>query len=97
MGAAVVKEARVAGHSRLLNLLTESSEYVKDHSSKDLNEYPTLKTLWHRVNGPIFKRIKPKQVAESVLSVQYDIEFCKDSHNFRMVHFKDYVINNING
>ncbi|MBV1873728.1 MAG: hypothetical protein KUG80_03050 [Gammaproteobacteria bacterium] len=97
MGAAVVKEARVAGHSRLLNLLTESSEYVKDHSSKDLNEYPALKALWYRVNGPIFKRIKPKQVAESVLSVQYDIEFCEDSHNFRMVHFKDYVINNING
>lgn len=97
MGSAVLKEAQVAGHSRLLNLLTESSEYVKDHSSKDLNEYPALKTLWHRVNGPIFKRIKPEQVAESVLSVQYDIDFCQDSRNFRMVHFKDYVINSING
>ena len=97
MGTVVLKEARESGHNRLLNLLTESSEYVKDHSSKDLNEYPVLKALWYRVNGPIFKRIKPEQVAESVLSVQYDIEFCQDSHNFRMVHFKDYVINDIKG
>ena len=95
MGASVVKEARVAGHTRLLSLLQESSEFVKDDSSKELNDYPVLKELWFRVNGPIFKRIKPEQVAQSVLSAQYDVEFCKDNGNFRMVHFKDYVIDHI--
>ena len=95
IGASVVKEARVAGHRRLLNLLQESSEFVKDDSSKELNNYPALKELWVLVNGPIFKRIKPEQVAESVLSAQYDVEFCKDNGNFRMVHFKDYVIDHI--
>ncbi len=96
IGASVVKEAKVEGQNRLLALLKESESFLKD-GQQDLKNYPTLRELWYRVNGPVFKKITPQQVAQSVLKAEYDVEFCKNPDNHRMVIFKDYVLKEIEG
>lgn len=96
LGAAAVKEAKVEGQNRLLSLLKESALFLED-DKQDIKEYPALRELWYRVNGPIFKKITPQQVAQSVLKAEYDVEFCQDPKNYRMVIFKDYVLKDLDG
>ncbi len=96
IGASAVKEAKVAGHSRLLGLLKEAALFT-ENDTQSLDGFPVLKELWYRVNGPFFKKITPQQVANSVLKAKYDIDFCSDAENFRLVHFKDYVLEDVNG
>lgn len=96
IGASVVKEAKVEGRNRLLVLLKESEQFLKN-DQQNLKDYPTLRELWYRVNGPVFKKITPQQVAQSVLKAEYDIEFCKNPDNHHMVIFKDYVLKDVEG
>lgn len=96
IGASVIKEAKVESQNRLLALLRESDLFLKDNQ-QNIDKYPTLKELWYRVNGPVFKKITPQQVAQSVLKAEYDVEFCKDPENYHMVIFKDYVLKDVEG
>ncbi|MBL4606643.1 MAG: hypothetical protein JKY01_02300 [Pseudomonadales bacterium] len=96
IGSQAVKEVKITGHNRLLALLKESALFVEG-DSRSLDGFPVLKELWYRVNGPIFKTISPREVADSVLKAEYDIDFCSDAGNYRLVHFKDYVLDDING
>jgi hypothetical protein len=96
IAASTVKEAKIGGHNRLLSLLREAALF-SENDTQSLDGFPVLKELWYRVNGPFFKKITPKQVADSVLKAEYDIDFCADSDNFRLVHFKDYVLDDVKG
>lgn len=96
IGTIAVKEAKVESRNRLLALLRESALFLEDNK-QDIKEYPTLRELWYRVNGPVFKKITPQQVAQSVLKAEYDVEFCQDSKNHHMVIFKDYVLDDLDG
>ena len=96
IAASAMKEAKVGAHNRLLTLLKEAAQFEKSNQ-QSLDGYPKLKELWYRVNGPFFKKITPLQVANSVLKAEYDIDFCSDSENYRLVHFKDYVLDDLNG
>lgn len=96
IGASAVKEAKIGGHNRLLSLLKEAALFTES-DTQSLDGFPVLKELWYRVNGPFFKKITPQQVASSVLKAEYDVDFCSDAENFRLVHFKDYVLEDVKG
>ncbi|MBV1869456.1 MAG: hypothetical protein KUG76_01005 [Gammaproteobacteria bacterium] len=96
LAASAVKESKIGAHERLLALLKEAAQF-EESGATSLKGYPSLKELWLRVNGPIFKKITPQQVASSVLKAEYDIDFCTSAENYRLVHFKDYVLDDIKG
>lgn len=96
IGASAVKEAKIGGHNRLLSLLKEAALFT-ENDTQPLDDFPVLKELWYRVNGPFFKKITPQQVANSVLKAEYDVDFCSYPENFRLVHFKDYVLEDVKG
>jgi len=97
----VHKDASIGGKERLLQLIAESNQYLEATNativeSADDELYAALTLLWLRVDNAFAPQYNLEMVAQAVVEATQDADFCQDSSNYRMVHFKDYVLNRLN-
>lgn len=102
----VHRDVSVGSKQWVLQLIAESNQYLtasrpkasgeKGNTAIDDSQYSALKTLWLRIDNPFSAKYSLEEVASGVLAATQDNEFCEDPRNFRLVHFKDYVLNQLN-
>ncbi len=102
LGAATYKEAKLGSQERVKQVVLDSLVYLQldaQNEQAKISDYPALEELLIRVNGPINTLLgrgySARQVAEMVVKASHDSNFCTNTGNYRLVHFKDYVLEHI--
>lgn len=103
LGAATYKEAKIGSQERVKQIVLDSLVYLQletQNEQAEIYKYPALEELLIRVNGPVNTLLgrgySAQQVAEMVVKASQDSNFCTNTGNYRLVHFKDYVLEHIN-
>ena len=96
----VHNDASIGGKERVLQLIDESNQYLEATSATTAEVpgdelYAALTLLWLRVDNAFAPQYDLEKVAQAVVEATQDANFCQDSSNYRMVHFKDYVLNRL--
>jgi len=99
LGAPLYKEVKKDSQLRAKQIVLDAILYTQIGVVKEgLRAYPALNELVVRVNGPVGTLLgqgySAQEVAGIVIKATEDPDFCQSSKNFRMVHFKDYVLAN---
>ena len=101
LGVSTYKEAKLSSQERAKQIVLDAVVYKQlGLTNKEvLANYPALGELMARVNGPVNTLLgrgySAEEVAGIVVKAINDPMFCANSSNFRMVHFKDYVLTHI--
>lgn len=96
----VRNDVSIGGKERVLQLIDESNQYLEATSATTAEVpgdelYAALTLLWLRVDNAFAPQYDLEKVAQAVVEATQDANFCQDSSNYRMVHFKDYVLNRL--
>ena len=102
LGAPLYQEVKKDSQLKAKQIFLDALAYRQINAAREkgLKQYPALNELVIRVNGPVGTLLgrgySADEVANLVIKATKESSFCHNSKNFRMVHFKDYVLENSN-
>lgn len=102
LGSDTVKQVSLSRQERSLALILEAQTLTHSkhggESKLEVKNYPELRTLTKRINGPFTLFSEPElslqEVAKLVVSANQDKQFCAQANNIKLVNFKDYILQN---
>lgn len=91
------KQAYLGALERFMETILEAHHFHEQTLSKkiiDEKNYPYLTGLRKRVSGFFGPKLSLAEVANLINSANHDQEFCQDLRNLRIIHLKDYILEN---